>query len=81
MSDRQPRYEWARPDRGIAPEKRFLYPSEFLEFATCANVPLKWRRLVAVAVYTYARDAELRVLNCDDADIEHGVLRLTKAPR
>lgn len=67
------------PDRGIEPEPQFLYPSEFLQFVGCADVPLHWRRLVAVAVYTYARDAELRVLDCADVDLEHEIVRITKA--
>jgi integrase len=38
-----------------------------------------WRSLVALAVYTYLRDGELRVLTCGDVDIEHKVIRVTKA--
>jgi hypothetical protein len=36
---------------------------------------------VAVAVFTYARDGELRVLRWDegDVDLEHGVLSITRA--
>lgn len=67
------------PDRGIEPEPQFLFPSEFAQFAACKDVPLRWRRLVAVAIYTYARDAELRVLDCSDVDLERGTIRITKA--
>ncbi|HET9930405.1 MAG TPA: tyrosine-type recombinase/integrase [Polyangiaceae bacterium] len=67
------------PDRGADTGKQFLYPSEFLSFVRHQDVPLHWRRIVAVAVYTYTRDAELRVLACSDVDVEHLSIRITKA--
>jgi integrase len=67
------------PDRGIEPEPQFLYPNEFLKFDACADVPMRWRQLVAVAIYTYGRDAELRALECADVDLEHQGVRFTKA--
>ena len=66
------------PDRGDHKGKQWLYPSEFLQFVGCEEVPLKWRRCVALAVYMYPRDSELRPLLCRDADTEHRVLRVTK---
>ncbi len=61
--------------------KQFLYPSEFLKFVSCPRVPFSWRRAVALAVYTYARDGELRAIRWDggDVDLEHGVLSITRA--
>lgn len=67
------------PDRGAELGLQFLYPSEFLKFASCSEVPLRWRRLVAVAIYLYPRDAELRALDCRDVDTEHQVVKITKA--
>ncbi len=69
------------PERGARKAKQYLYPSEFLQFVSCEDVPLRWRRAVAIAVYTFARDAELRVLRWDagDVDLEHGVLSITRA--
>jgi integrase len=67
------------PDRGAELDLQFLYPDEFSKFVACEKVPFRWRRAVAVAVYTYARDAELRVLTPDAADVEHGVLSITQA--
>jgi integrase len=69
------------PDRGAKKQKQYLYPSEFLAIVSCARVPLRWRRAVAVAVYTYARDGELRALawNGGDVDLEHGALSITRA--
>jgi integrase len=68
------------PDRGGDKAKQYLYPSEFLQLITCEAVPRRWRRAVALAVYTYTRDAELRVLAFEsDVDLEHGVLAITRA--
>jgi len=69
------------PERGAGKAKQFLYPSEFLQFVSCERIPMRWRRALAVAVYTYARDGELRELRWDggDVDLEHGVLSITRA--
>jgi integrase len=64
------------PDRGAKKSKQFLYPSEFLKFATCDEVPLAWRRCVALAIYLYPRAAELRALTPDDLDLEHGTIHI-----
>lgn len=55
------------------------HPSEFEAFAQCEDVPLTWRVALAVAVYTYLRDAELRVLAPSDVDVEHGVVSVNRA--
>jgi len=65
------------PERGARKAKQYLYPSEFLKFVSCEQVPLRWRRAVALAIYTYTRDAELRVLRW--SDIDHGIVDITRA--
>lgn len=69
------------PERGDRKAKQFLYPSEFLRFVSCELAPLRLRRAVAIAVYTFVRDGELRALRWDggDIDIEHGTLSVTRA--
>jgi integrase len=52
----------AGPDGGVERMKAYLYPSEFLAFTSCAAVPLRWRRVVAVSVYLALRAGELRSL-------------------
>jgi hypothetical protein len=47
------------PERGDRKAKQFLYPSEFLKFVSCEDVPIRRRRAVAIAVYTFVRDGEL----------------------
>ncbi len=71
------------PDRGPRKAKQFLFPSEFVQFAVCPDVPLAARRAVAVAIYTYLRDGELRALRWDggDLDLDHGVLSVTRSVR
>ncbi len=67
------------PDRGNRTGLQYLYPSELLRFVECERVPLTWRRLVAVAVYTYMRSGELRALHWSDVDLEHGTISITKS--
>lgn len=65
------------PERGSRKAKQYLYPSEFLQFVACERVPVRWRRAVTLAIYTYTRDAELRVLRW--TDIDHGIIDITRA--
>ncbi|MGE5783493.1 MAG: tyrosine-type recombinase/integrase [Myxococcales bacterium] len=67
------------PDRGEKTARQYLYPSEVERFLQCEDVPLEWRRLVAVATYTYCRAGELRALEWADVDVERGVLSVTKS--
>ncbi len=76
-----PAREVKPPDTGAAKAKQYLYPSEFLQFVNCDRVPLRWRRAVALAVYLYAREGELRALRWDagDLDMDHGMIAITRA--
>lgn len=69
------------PERGVQKAKQYLYPSEFLRVmnADDAKVPLRFRTLYAVAIYTFARAGELEALTWRDVDLEHGVVSITKA--
>ncbi len=67
------------PERGDDIGKQFLYPAEFLKFVSHPEVPGRWKLVVTVAVYTYLRDGELRLLECRDVDLEHGSISVTKA--
>lgn len=66
----------AGPDRGALRSRQFLYPSEFAAFVACEDVPLSWRRAVALAVYLFPRADELRELQWNDIDLEHGVVHI-----
>jgi integrase len=67
------------PDRGANKAKAYLYPSEFLTLATAERVPLRWRRIYALSVYTYTRASELMALDWADVDFQGGLIRITKA--
>jgi len=79
--DDNPAKDVKPPDRGARKAKQFLYPDEFLKFVSCPAVPLRWRRAVSLAIYTAARDGELRDFRWDagDIDLGHAVLNITKA--
>lgn len=81
IRDDNPARDVKPPETGSTKAKQFLYPSEFLKFVQCKDVPLRMRRAVAIAVYTFARDGELRALRwgAGDVDLEHGVLAITRA--
>jgi hypothetical protein len=53
----------AAPDTGAKKAKTYLWPSEFLSLVSCELVPVRWRRLFAIAVYTYARAGEQAALD------------------
>lgn len=74
-----PAHDVDGPERGDARAKQFLYPSEFLRFATCEEIPLRWRRAVTLAIYLFPRAGELRVLQWSDVDLEHGTVHVHHA--
>jgi len=79
--DNNPCRDVKPPERGTRKAKQYLYPSEFLQLVSCPAVPLRLRRAVAIAVYTFVRDGELRALRWDggDVDIDHGTLSVTRS--
>jgi hypothetical protein len=62
-----------------ARRKTFLYPRESAALLACAAVPIAWREVYALALYTYPRPGELRVLTWSDVDEDAGVLHIAKA--
>lgn len=64
----------APPDRGVKRAKSYLYPSEFMALVSSERVPLRFRRIYALAVYTYCRAGELEALRWCDVDLEHSKL-------
>jgi integrase len=67
------------PERGDKKGKQYLWPSEFLTLISSPKVPLRWRQLFALAVYTYTRAGELEALHWEDVDLEHGSLHVHRA--
>jgi len=67
------------PDRGEHKGKQWLYPSEASKLLACAEVPLRWRRLYALAAYLYLRPGELAALEWRDVSLEHGYVNVHQA--
>lgn len=65
-------------DSGTDKQLQFLYPSEFTAFVECEDVPLRWRRNVAIAVYLMLRDGEQRALKWSAVDLVHGVVTIAE---
>ena len=64
------------PDGGVERGKAYLYPSEVVRFLASPRVPMRWKRVVALAVYLLPRDGELRALRLADVDLEHGTIHV-----
>lgn len=69
----------AGPDTGPKKAKVYLSPSEFSALVSCDRVPVRWRRLFALAVYTFTRAGELAALTWDDVDLEHRTIHVHRS--
>jgi len=79
VRDDNPASGVAPPDRGVKRSKCFLYPDEFSRLVASPAVPMAWRRIYAIAVFTYAREGELDAVECEDIDLKRGVLLIHRA--
>src|SRR6185312_7375047 len=79
VRDDNPTGNVAGPDRGVRKAKQYLYPSEFLALVSCEEVPIRWRRLFALATYTYVRAGELAALEWGDVDLVHGTIHVHRS--
>jgi integrase len=64
------------PDGGPPKLLQFLYPSEFAEFIASEDVPRRWKRNAAIAVYLCLRAGEQAALKWPAVDLEHGVVTI-----
>lgn len=69
----------APPERGVKTAKQYLHPDELLQFVSCEDVPLTWRRMVALLVYLYPRPGELRELRWEDVNLSRKVVHFHQA--
>ena len=67
------------PKRGDSRQRPWLYPREWAQVAESAEVPVEWRQLYAVAVYTGLRPGELRALTWADVDLKARTLTVSKS--
>lgn len=67
------------PDEGVRKSKSYVYPNEFARLVACSRVPIRWRRLFAVAIYTYTRAGELEALEKEDVDLDAMLIHVHRA--
>jgi integrase len=67
------------PERGESRRRTFVYPNEVVTLLGCADVPIEWRELYAVACCLYLRPGELRALTWGDVDSDAGIVHVDKA--
>lgn len=79
VRDDNPAHDVEGPDMGPERSKAYLYPVEFMALMTSTRVPVRWKRLFAIATYLYARAAELEALQVEDIDLEHGTVHIHRA--
>jgi integrase len=79
VRDSNPCADVTGPDRGARKAKVYLFPSELEQLLACPDVPVRWRRMVAVAVYLGVRAGELDALSWDDVDLAHGIVHVHRA--
>lgn len=65
-----------RPDVGAKRSKQFLWPSEFNKLMACEDVPVEFRRAVAICIYTYTRLGELCGLRWEDVHLDDGYIHI-----
>lgn len=68
-----------RRERSRSRQKPFIYPTEFIRLLESPRVPVEWRRVYAVACYTYLRPGELAVLRWCDIDMDHRIIHISRA--
>ncbi len=68
-------------DKGSRQSRRktFIYPREAAVLLASEDVALEWREIYAIALYTYLRPGELRVLTHADVRLDVGHIEVTKA--
>jgi integrase len=67
------------PDRAVTASKQYLWPSEFLALMSNEAVPVKFRREVAFAVYTYTRLGETLAIQWGDVDLSNNVIHVQRS--
>jgi integrase len=76
VRDDNPALNVQAPERGLRKEKQYLWPSEFLSLVTCPDVPVRWRRLFAIACYTYMRAGEIQALTWADVSFDNATIHI-----
>ncbi|HEX7665123.1 MAG TPA: site-specific integrase, partial [Polyangiaceae bacterium] len=67
------------PKRGVVRKRTWVYPREWDALVSCKLVPVAWKQLCALALYTGLRPGELEALLWTDVDLEAMTISVSKA--
>ena len=67
------------PKRGEARQRPWIYPNEWRAVMRCEVIPIEWRQLYALALYSGLRPNELRALTWNDVDTTARQISVSKA--
>ena len=70
------------PKKGRTRSRPWIYPSEWVDLCQhedLAAIPIVWRRIYAIALYTGLRPGELRALTWADVDLTAKTINVNKA--
>lgn len=67
------------PDRGGSKSKQWLFPVEMAKVLACEDIPIRWRRLYALATYLYVRPGELAGLEWSAVNLDQGYVHVHQA--
>ena len=76
--DANPAIDVEGPDKGTKRSKPVLRPAEIFRLLACVDVPIDRRHVYALAIYTAARQGELRALRVGDVDLDAMQISITK---
>jgi integrase len=79
VRDDNPARDVQGPDAGEPTAKQWLYPNEIAQLLACEGVPVRWRRLYALAAYLYVRPGELAALDWADVHTDLGYVFIHQA--
>ncbi len=79
VRDDNPARDVRGPDDGEPTAKQWLYPDEATALLASTDVPERWRRLYALAIYLYVRPGELAALEWSDIDLQRGIVHIHRA--
>ncbi len=79
IRDDNPTADVQGPEKVAKKARQWLYPEELEQLLACDMVPVRWRRMYALAVYLCLRAGELGALDCAAVDLTRGRVRIDKA--
>ncbi len=79
VRDDNPAAEVQGPDRGAERSGPYLFPREFERLMASERVPVRWKRVFALATYLYVRGGELEALEWNSVNFAQGYALIHQA--